>query len=144
LIASGFVSPCRTPGWRALKRHNFTNGIEEFPETAVVEVGDFKVGVVHGHQCIPWGDESALLRNAGKLGVDILVSGHTHKQGIVNNPGQAILINPGSVTGAASPLGEYDISPSFMLMALSGGSLNVYTYEEVEGEAKVTMTELKK
>ena len=30
------------------------------PEKATVRVGDFEIGVCHGHQVIPWGDPEAL------------------------------------------------------------------------------------
>eukprot|EP00913_Durusdinium_trenchii_P010100 g9473.t1 len=88
-----------------------------FPETCVTNVGDFKVGVVHGHQLVPWGDDNSLVKFAGRLGVDILVSGHTHRNSIVELGGK-FLINPGSVTGACNAVGEFDITPSFMLMAV--------------------------
>eukprot|EP00919_Chromeraceae_sp_WS-2016_P065920 GHVR01155889.1.p1 GENE.GHVR01155889.1~~GHVR01155889.1.p1 ORF type:complete len:118 (-),score=19.03 GHVR01155889.1:373-726(-) len=32
----------------------------DFPEYKVVQIGEFRVGVVHGHQVIPWGEMSAL------------------------------------------------------------------------------------
>merc|ERR1740139_229762 len=54
----------------------------DFPESSVTSVGDFKIGVVHGHQIIPWGDQDTLVKYAGRLGVDILVSGHTHRHTI--------------------------------------------------------------
>ena len=31
-----------------------------FPETKVVQIGNFKIGLIHGHQVIPWGDLEAL------------------------------------------------------------------------------------
>mmetsp|Transcript_25214 Transcript_25214/g.84164 ORF Transcript_25214/g.84164 Transcript_25214/m.84164 type:complete len:154 (-) Transcript_25214:330-791(-) len=114
-----------------------------FPETSVTQVGEFRVGVIHGHQIVPWGDQEALSKCAGKLGVDILVSGHSHKHSIVDLGGK-FLINPGSVTGACNSLGEFDVVPSFMLMAIQGSSVTLYTYEEVNGETKVSMNELKK
>lgn len=115
-----------------------------FPETVVCNVGDFKVGIIHGHQCIPWGEPTALIKMAGRLDVDILVSGHTHRNGITKIGGK-FLINPGSVTGATTALGETEgIVPSFMLMAVQGSDVTLYTYEEVNGEAKVQMNELKK
>eukprot|EP00933_Yihiella_yeosuensis_P077483 TRINITY_DN87997_c0_g1_i1.p1 TRINITY_DN87997_c0_g1~~TRINITY_DN87997_c0_g1_i1.p1 ORF type:complete len:211 (+),score=40.33 TRINITY_DN87997_c0_g1_i1:63-635(+) len=114
-----------------------------FPETAVVQVGDFKMGVIHGHQVIPWGDSMALSKVAGRLGVDVLVHGHTHRNEIVDTGGK-FLVNPGSVTGACNSLGEYDITPSFMLMSIQGSQVNVYTYEETNGETNVKMNELKK
>lgn len=49
----------------------------DLPETSVTYVGDFKLGVIHGHQVMPWGDPIALAKCAGRLGVDILVSGHS-------------------------------------------------------------------
>lgn len=50
-----------------------------FPETAVLQVGEFRIGVIHGHQVIPWDNQDALARMRRKLNVDILISGHTHK-----------------------------------------------------------------
>mmetsp|Transcript_44075 Transcript_44075/g.140409 ORF Transcript_44075/g.140409 Transcript_44075/m.140409 type:complete len:194 (-) Transcript_44075:111-692(-) len=115
----------------------------DFPEETVTAVGDFKVGVIHGHQIIPWGDQNALVKCAGRLGVDILVSGHTHRHSIVDIGGK-FLVNPGSVTGACNALGEFDVTPSFMLMAIKGASVVLYTYEENNGETKVSMNEFKK
>eukprot|EP00930_Biecheleria_cincta_P071773 TRINITY_DN59236_c0_g1_i1.p1 TRINITY_DN59236_c0_g1~~TRINITY_DN59236_c0_g1_i1.p1 ORF type:complete len:193 (-),score=34.18 TRINITY_DN59236_c0_g1_i1:108-686(-) len=114
-----------------------------FPETVVTTVGDYKVGVVHGHQVVPWGDTNSLVKYAGWLGVDILVSGHTHRSRVVEVAGK-FLINPGSVTGACTALGEFNITPSFMLMAIQGSSVVLYTYELKEGqtEPEVDMKEL--
>ena len=58
-----------------------------FPETKVIQVGQFKIGVIHGHQVIPWGDHMALAMIRRKLDVDILVSGHTHKNEVVEHEG---------------------------------------------------------
>ena len=30
------------------------------PETKVVQIGNFKFGLIHGHQVVPWGDLEAL------------------------------------------------------------------------------------
>ena len=30
------------------------------PETKVVQIGNFKIGLIHGHQVVPWGDMEAL------------------------------------------------------------------------------------
>eukprot|EP00931_Biecheleriopsis_adriatica_P113082 TRINITY_DN87_c0_g1_i1.p1 TRINITY_DN87_c0_g1~~TRINITY_DN87_c0_g1_i1.p1 ORF type:complete len:192 (-),score=48.02 TRINITY_DN87_c0_g1_i1:182-757(-) len=117
----------------------------DFPETAVTTIGDFKVGIVHGHQIIPWGDANTLAKYAGRLGVDILVSGHTHRSSIVEIGGK-FLINPGSVTGACNACGEFDMQPSFMLMAITDKSIDLYTYELQEGQSEpnVVRNELKK
>ena len=30
------------------------------PETKVVSIGNFRIGLIHGHQIVPWGDLEAL------------------------------------------------------------------------------------
>jgi putative phosphoesterase len=45
----------------------------------VLQIADFKVGVCHGHQVVPWGDKEALAILQRQMGVDILVTGHTHE-----------------------------------------------------------------
>ena len=66
---------------------NANNDSFSFPETKVVTVGQFKIGVIHGHQVIPWDDHQALAMIRRKLDVDILVSGHTHKNKCVEHEG---------------------------------------------------------
>ena len=51
----------------------------QFPETSVLQVGQFRIGVIHGHQILPWNNQTALARMRRKLNVDILISGHTHQ-----------------------------------------------------------------
>lgn len=34
--------------------------IKDLPDDKLVEVAGLKIGVIHGHQIIPWGDEEAL------------------------------------------------------------------------------------
>lgn len=75
-------------------------GTTDFPETRVVQVGDFRVGVVHGHQVLPWGNQDALARMRRKLHVHVLISGHTHQQEITEydgyhhiNPVRATIVN---------------------------------------------------
>lgn len=62
-------------------------GPVSFPETRVVQVGSFRIGVLHGHQVIPWNDHAALGRMRRKLNVDILISGHTHQNEVVEQDG---------------------------------------------------------
>jgi vacuolar protein sorting-associated protein 29 len=64
----------------------------------------------HGHQVLPWGDPDALSVIQTQLGVDILISGHTHKQEVYEMNGK-YFVNPGSATGAYSP-GEMYFIPS--------------------------------
>jgi vacuolar protein sorting-associated protein 29 len=68
-----------------------------FPETRVVQVGSFRIGLIHGHQLLPWGSQEAAARMRRKLGVDILVTGHTHKNEITIQDGAHTYINPVSI-----------------------------------------------
>lgn len=74
-----------------------------WPEQKVVTVGQFRIGLVHGHQIVPWGDVESLAMLQRQLDVDILISGHTHKFDAFEHE-QKFYINPGSATGAYHPL----------------------------------------
>uniref|UniRef100_A0A8C5LGK6 Vacuolar protein sorting-associated protein 29 n=1 Tax=Jaculus jaculus TaxID=51337 RepID=A0A8C5LGK6_JACJA len=81
-----------------------------YQEQKVVTVGQFKIGLIHGHQVIPWGDmaSSALLQR--QFDVDILISGHTHKFEAFEHENK-FYINPGSATGAYNALETNIIHP---------------------------------
>ena len=114
------------------------------PETKVVQIGQFRIGLVHGHQVIPWGDHLALAAFQRELDVDILISGHTHRNEVTEYEGKWF-INPGSITGAFSPLdGEDTIVPSFILLAIQGARVVAYVYELRDGEVEVSKTEFEK
>lgn len=74
-----------------------------YPEQKVVTVGQFRIGMCHGHQVVPWGDPAALSLIARQLDADILISGHTHKFEAFEAESR-FFINPGSVTGSYSAL----------------------------------------
>lgn len=86
-----------------------------YPEQKVVTVGQFKIGLCHGHQIVPWGDPESLALIQRQLDVDILVSGHTHKFEAYEHENK-FYINPGSATGAYNPtetLVSYLYAPNF-------------------------------
>ena len=114
-------------------------GSVSYPETKVIQVGQFRIGVIHGHQVIPWGDHKSLEMIRRKLDVDILVNGHTHKQEVVKHEG-FFHINPGSITGAYSSV-ERKVTPSFILLAIQGTKVVCYVYELIDGEVDVSKTE---
>lgn len=60
---------------------------QTFPETKVIQVGEVRVGLIHGHQVIPWGDHMALAMFRRRLDVDVLISGHTHKTEVTEHDG---------------------------------------------------------
>lgn len=113
-----------------------------FPETTVVTVGEFRIGVIHGHQITPWGDHMALGAMRRKLGCDILISGNTHINEVVEQEG-FYHINPGSITGSFSATNP-DVTPSFVLLAVQGSKVVCYVYELVNGEVDVSKTEFTK
>lgn len=65
-----------------------------FPESRVLQVGSFRIGVMHGHQILPWKSPEALSAMRRKLNADILVSGHTHKSEVTEQDGMYYHINP--------------------------------------------------
>ena len=69
------------------------------PHSRVIQYGPIRVGLLHGHQVIPWGSRKALGIAARQLNVDVLVSGHTHVLETFEQDG-CFFINPGSATGA--------------------------------------------
>jgi vacuolar protein sorting-associated protein 29 len=66
-----------------IEGHQNVVSMNSLPETRVLQIGQFRVGVVHGHQIIPWGSKEAVERMRRKLQVDILVTGHTHQSAVV-------------------------------------------------------------
>ena len=99
---------------------------DDAPEKKMIQIGDFNIGLIHGHQVLPWGDLESLGMVQRSLGCDILISAHTHKTNVVVKD-NILYINPGSFSGAFSPLIE-DTIPSFVLMVLTGDEAIVYLY----------------
>jgi vacuolar protein sorting-associated protein 29 len=69
-------------------------------------VGQFRIGLCHGHQVVPWGDIESLAMLQRQLDVDILITGHTHKFEALEHENK-FYINPGSATGAFSAIETY-------------------------------------
>ena len=99
----------------------------DLPETKVLTVGNFKIGIIHGHQVVPWDDHESLAAVAKKLSVDILVYGNSHVKTVKSYDGK-FFINPGSMTGAFTPFNPSPV-PSFVLLVVQGDAINVFTYE---------------
>jgi vacuolar protein sorting-associated protein 29 len=159
---------------------------EPLPDSKVVRIGELQVGLIHGHQIVPWGDTEMLANHARAMGVDVLVHGHSHQAAVARVDGSAtskeapmattaaaaaaassasataapataaaasasasgpstLLLNPGSLTGAFSPF-TTAVSPSFLLLAVQGPTVIIYTYElnAATGEVGVTKSEWKK
>ena len=67
-----------------------------------------------------------------QLDVDILISGHTHQNQIVQYDGK-YFINPGSATGSYSSINSSP-RPSFILIAVQGDEVVAFIYELVNEE----------
>mmetsp|Transcript_7287 Transcript_7287/g.10855 ORF Transcript_7287/g.10855 Transcript_7287/m.10855 type:complete len:234 (+) Transcript_7287:73-774(+) len=117
-----------------------------WPETKSLTIGSWKIGLIHGHQIVPWGDTSALSIAQRKLDCDILISGHTHKNEVMAHNGKWF-INPGSITGAYSPSISPDsepLIPSFILLAIQKTKCVTYVYELRDGKVEVSKVEFSK
>ena len=99
---------------------------KNLPEKLSIQIGNFKIGMIHGHQIIPMGDLEILSNVQRELDCDILASGYSHQLS-VNIKENKLYINPGSISGALSPLSE-DCIPSFILMVLQGEDATIYSY----------------
>ncbi len=111
------------------------------PEKKTVQIGNYRFGMIHGHQIIPMGDLEILSDVQRELDCDILVSGYTH-QLTVQTKENKLYINPGSISGALSPLSE-DCIPSFILIALQGEDATIYSYVLSDRTKKFEVGEIK-
>jgi len=115
-----------------------------WPEQKVVSVGQFKIGLCHGHQLVPWGDADALATINRQLDCDILITGHTHKFEAYEQENK-FYVNPGSITGAYNALDNGNqIIPSFILMDIQSATVVTYVYQLIDDEVKVDRIEFKK
>lgn len=106
----------------------------DYPEERVIEIRGNKIGLIHGHQLAPWNDEEILANKARQMGVDIIISGHSHQMKL-SKVDNITLLNPGSLTGAFSPL-KTEIVASFLIIEFKPTSLVIYPYEISEDEIK--------
>ena len=113
-----------------------------YPEQKVVTVGQFRIGLCHGHQIMPASDPRALSLVQRQLDVDILVTGHSHKFEAYEHEGH-FYVNPGSATGAFHPL-DTSVTPSFVLMDIQAATVVTYVYQLMEDEVKIERIEYKK
>ena len=125
---------------------------QQHADAKTVRVGDFTIGLIHGHQVTPWGDADALAARKRELGADVLVCGTMRRVGARALDDGGLLVTPGSATGAFGgpepPTrgderggGDGDANPSFVLMDVDGGRITAYVYELVGDEVRVDKVE---
>lgn len=100
------------------------------PEYEVIDAGELRIGLIHGNQVYPRGNRNQLIRIAKKMGVNVLISGHTHSPDIYLK--DVLLLNPGSATGVWGG-GNASLTPSFMILNIDGPKIDVELYEDVDG-----------
>eukprot|EP00301_Raphidiophrys_heterophryoidea_P010874 c16198_g1_i1.p1 GENE.c16198_g1_i1~~c16198_g1_i1.p1 ORF type:complete len:191 (-),score=48.65 c16198_g1_i1:171-743(-) len=129
-------------------RGDFDEG-SSYPDMKVVSIGQFKIGLIHGHQLVPWGDTEALGAVQRQLDCDILISGHTHEFKAYEYE-KKLFLNPGSATAAFSPT-KSDVQASFILMDVQGSGAQgegpkvvCYVYLLINDEVKVRKIEFVK
>jgi vacuolar protein sorting-associated protein 29 len=110
------------------------------PEFKTVQIGEFKIGMIHGHQVIPLGDAEALANIQRQLNCDILLSGLTHSNCVSIYDGK-YFINPGSISGAFSPIQPTAV-PSFVLIVIQGDYAIVYLYELIDHTKKFVVAKM--
>lgn len=111
----------------------------KWKDSAVIQVGEMRIGVIHGHQCVPWDDENTAVRIARRMDVDVLVMGH-HPGFLAFQKEGRLILHPGTATGSFMPTVEASSdppNPSFALMDVNGANATVYVYELDQGEVKV-------
>lgn len=96
------------------------------PRQEIFDVEGIRFGVYHGQGVYPRGDRKRLTEIALNLGVDVLITGHTHRSDV--HKGEVLILNPGSATGAwgGSSAGG---NPSFMVLDVEDGEITVDLYE---------------
>jgi vacuolar protein sorting-associated protein 29 len=115
------------------------DGIQDAKESVVQTIGAFKIGIIHGHQVLPWGDPERLATVGRELGVHILISGQTHVPSIATYEG-ILYLNPGSATGAYSATAAQSL-PSFMILDARKDQLTVYQYQLAALNEEVQVTQ---
>ncbi|NPB00337.1 MAG: YfcE family phosphodiesterase [Crenarchaeota archaeon] len=96
-------------------------------ETFMHPIASIRFGVVHGHQVRPRGNIVQLTEIARRLGVNVLISGHTHSP-LIRVFENILHLNPGSLTGAWGGGGGTGI-PSMMIVVLYENGLEVRLIE---------------
>ncbi len=109
-------------------------------EIESIKIGDFLISICNGSQIVPWQDIETLSSLQKQTGCDILVTGFTHKPNIIYYEGK-YFINPGSLSGAFSPLVN-DPSPSFIILVISGDCGVIYLYELNKSTRKFEISKL--
>ena len=114
-----------------------TTFASSYPDTKVITVEGYKIGICHGHQVVPWGDHDALEALQRRLDCDVLITGHTHIPEVFGTNSGKVFVNPGSATGAFSPISPIS-TPSFALLDVKEGEgVTCFVYKLIDDAVAV-------
>jgi len=105
----------------------------ELPTSETFTLDGTDIGVYHGTGVQPRGNPDTLSKSiAEKLGVDVLIHGHTHER-MARMHEDVLLVNPGSCTGVGGGTAERG-TPSMAEMKIEDGAAKVNHLMLNEGE----------
>lgn len=87
----------------------------ELPRELMLDLGPYKVWVVHGHNYYVSMGNELLKREAAARGADIVLYGHTHRP-VVDRDREVTAVNPGSLSYPR----QEGHRPSYIIMKLDG------------------------
>jgi len=109
----------------------------QWPEEKLLKMGQLTIGLMHGHQLLPWDNIEPIKSSQRALDCDIMITGNSHQLAVVDYDDKLIL-NPGSLTGARTTMDSTSTVPSFMLLDTSNTrNVLIYIYKLVNGEVIV-------
>jgi hypothetical protein len=109
------------------------------PKHSIFNIGDIVFGITHGDGVYPRGDIVKLSRQAQELGVQVFMTGHTHRDFVkIGTGGKTLLLNPGSLTGVWGG-GGGSYTPSLIELEVEEYKILVKTIRLERGELKTTI-----
>ncbi|CAD8133155.1 unnamed protein product [Paramecium octaurelia] len=100
----------------------------------VIQIGIWKILLIHGHQFVPWNDEETISVFLKENQCDIAVFGNSH-QSLISKFERKYFINPGTMSGAYGSIKQDAIiQPEFVILECLGDEMGVYKYKLINGE----------
>ncbi len=99
---------------------------DDYPEHRVVDLGDIRILVVHGHRHIYYNNYDLLAKKASSLDCHIVCFGHTHRYVVLKIDG-IYLVNPGSLSRNRDGTGT-----SYAIIMIENGVISVTRHDGKE------------
>lgn len=109
-------------------RGNMDFVLADVPEQRVVEIGGYRIGLIHG-----WGSahdlEQRLLNHVMSVDLDCLVYGHSHMP-VCHSVGSLLVMNPGSATDRRSAP-WHSVGMLYVDKTIHGEIINIDVTEQI-------------